>query len=296
MQSVKITVPATSANLGPGFDSLGIALSLYTTFEFSLSENGLVIEGCPEEYANENNLAVTAFRGIFYRAGKRAPSVHLKVASDIPATRGMGSSSAFLTGGVLAANTFLNNLYSKEELLQILTTFEGHPDNVTPALYGGLTASATHGGIPYTAKFPINPAVKFCALIPGFELSTSASRMAIPASVSHKDAAYNLSRVALLIKAFETADEKLFEVAMQDRLHQPYREHMIDDYKTIRLNAMAAGAAGMYLSGAGPTLMCVYMDDGFPTRVEKLIAGLRNNWQVMPLDIDNTGARVEEIE
>lgn len=296
MQSIKVIVPATSANLGPGFDSLGLALNLYATFEFTLMDEGLEIEGCPDEYKNENNLAVTAFRGIYWRQGQRAPGLRLKISSDIPSTRGMGSSSAFLTGGALAANAFLGNPFSKQELLQILSAFEGHPDNVTPALYGGFTATAMHGGAPCMAQFPVNERVHLCALIPSFELSTSAARMALPATVSHKDAAYNLSRVALLIKAFETADAQLFSVAMSDRLHQPYREHMIDDYKTVRLNALAAGAAGIYLSGAGPTLMCVYLDEEVPARIEKLIAGLRNNWRVLPLEVDREGARTEVLE
>ena len=199
MQSIKVIVPATSANLGPGFDSLGLALNLYATFEFTLMDEGLEIEGCPDEYKNENNLAVTAFRGIYWRQGQRAPGLRLKIHSDIPSTRGMGSSSAFLTGGALAANAFLGNPFSRQEILQILSAFEGHPDNVTPALYGGFTATAMHGGAPCMAQFPVNERVHLCALIPSFELSTSASRMALPATVSHKDAAYNLSRVALLI-------------------------------------------------------------------------------------------------
>ncbi len=295
MQSVKVKVPATSANLGPGFDSLGIALTLYADFDFELMDEGLIIEGCPEEYKNENNLVYTAFRGLYWRLGKRAPGVKIKIHSDIPPTRGLGSSSAMLTGGVLAANYFLGNPYSKEELLQILTEFEGHPDNVSPCLYGGLTATAVHGEKPYMVSFPVNENIRFCAMIPSFELSTQASRMAIPTVINHKDAVFNVSRIALLLKAFETADEALFSVALNDRLHQPYREHLIDDYKTVRLNALACGALGMYLSGAGPTLIAVYSDNAFPERVEKLISGIRNEWIVKPLDVDRQGAVIEEM-
>lgn len=295
MQSVKVKVPATSANLGPGFDSLGIALTLYADFDFELKDEGLIIEGCPEEYKNENNLVYTAFRGLYWRLGKRAPGVKIKIHSDIPLTRGLGSSSAMLTGGVLAANYFLGNPYSKEELLQILTEFEGHPDNVSPCLYGGLTATAVHGEKPYMVSFPVNENIRFCAMIPSFELSTQASRMAIPTVINHKDAVFNVSRIALLLKAFETADEALFSVALNDRLHQPYREHLIDDYKTVRLNALACGALGMYLSGAGPTLIAVYSDNAFPERVEKLISGIRNEWIVKPLDVDRQGAVIEEM-
>lgn len=296
MSSVKVRVPATSANLGPGFDCLGLAVNLYANFEFTVMDEGLEITGCPDEFSNENNLAVTAFRGIYWRLGKRAPGLRLTIDSQIPSTRGMGSSSAFLTAGALAANVMLGRPFPKAELLQILTTFEGHPDNVTPALYGGLTATAVHGGTPCMARFDIHESVKLCALFPEFELSTSSARMALPASVSHKDAVYNLSRVALLIKAFETGDANLFSVALSDRLHEPYREHMIDDYKTVRLNALAAGAAGMYLSGAGPALMCVYFDDAVPSRIAKLISGLRNGWRAQPLEIDREGACAEVTE
>ncbi len=295
MQTVKVTVPATSANLGPGFDSLGVAVNMYANFEFILTDKGLEIEGCPEEYKNENNLAITAFKGIYWKLGKRVPGLKLRIDSEIPPTRGMGSSSAMLTGGVLAANHFLGNPLSKEELLEILTTFEGHPDNVSPALYGGFTATAVHNGKPYLAQFPVADNVKLCALIPSFELSTSSARMALPNSVNHQDCVYNLSRVALLIKAFETGDSNLFGVALNDRLHQPYREHMIDDYKTVRLNALAAGAWGLYLSGAGPTLMCVYSDPAFPDRIAKLLSGLRNEWLIRSLEIDKVGAVAEVI-
>ncbi|MBQ3079628.1 MAG: homoserine kinase [Clostridia bacterium] len=295
MQSVRISVPATSANLGPGFDSLGLAVNMYANFTFTLQDEGLQIEGCPDEFKNEDNLAVTAFRGIYWRLGKRIPGLKLEINSDVPPTRGMGSSSAMLTGGVLAANHFLGNPFSKTELLEILTTFEGHPDNVTPALYGGFTATAVHNGKPHMASFPVSDEIKLCALIPSFQLSTSSARMALPNSVSHQDCVYNLSRVALLIKAFETADKELFSVALNDRLHQPYREHMIDDYKTVRLNAIAAGAAGIYLSGAGPTIMCVYFEPAFPDRIAKLLSGLRNQWIIKPLEIDRAGATVEEI-
>lgn len=294
MQTVKVRVPATSANLGPGFDSLGIALTLYADFEFELMEEGLVIEGCPEEYRNENNLVYTAFRGLYWRLGKRAPGVRIKIHSDIPPTRGLGSSSAMLTGGVLAANHFLGNPCSREELLQILTEFEGHPDNVSPCLYGGLTATAVQGEKPYMASFPVHENVKFCAMIPSFELSTSASRMAIPTVINHKDAVFNVSRIALLLKAFETASGELFSVALNDRLHQPYREHLIDDYKTVRLNALGCGACGLYLSGAGPTIIAVYFDDSVPARIQKLLSAIRNEWIVMPLEVDKKGAVIEE--
>ena len=295
MQKVRVKVPATSANLGPGFDSLGIALNLYAVMDFELIDEGIVIEGCPEEYRNENNLVYTAFRGIYWRLGKRAPGVKITIQSDIPTTRGLGSSSAMLTGGVLAANTFLGNPYSKDELLQILTEFEGHPDNVSPCLFGGLTATAVQGEKPYMVTFPVHESVKMCAMIPSFELSTSASRMAIPTTINHKDAVFNISRIALLLKAFETGDDTLFSVALNDRMHQPYREHLIDDYKTVRLNALASGAAGMYLSGAGPTMIAVYFDEEFPERAKRLMAGIRNEWKVIPLEIDRNGAEVLEV-
>ncbi|MBQ3169973.1 MAG: hypothetical protein IJB99_09465 [Clostridia bacterium] len=119
--------------------------------------------------------------------------------------------------------------------------------------------------------------------------------LAIPTVINHKDAVFNVSRIALLLKAFETADEALFSVALNDRLHQPYREHLIDDYKTVRLNALGCGALGLYLSGAGPTLIAVYSDNAFPERVQKLISGIRNEWIVKPLDVDRQGAVIEEM-
>jgi homoserine kinase len=230
---VRVTVPATTANIGPGFDTLGLALNLYNKYTFEEIEKGLLIEGCPEVYRNENNLVYKSFMAAAAEIGKNVKGLKISMKTDIPVSRGLGSSSACIVGGVFGANALLKGNLSKDELFRIAVRIEGHPDNVAPAVFGGLTASIVEDGIPYVSSYKISHKLKFCALIPDFETSTCEARKILPSQVSYQDAVFNVSRVAVLLKALEEGNTNIIGKSLKDRLHQMYRKTMICEYDEV---------------------------------------------------------------
>lgn len=156
MDSLKIQVPATTANLGPGFDTFGCALNMYNTFTFNLDADGLEITGCPKQFQNEDNLVYQGFQAVMDELDKKVDNLSIHIESNIPIARGLGSSSSLLVAGAFAANEFFGKSFNKEDLLNITNDIEGHPDNLTPAIYGGLTASFVEDGTAYVGRFPID--------------------------------------------------------------------------------------------------------------------------------------------
>lgn len=291
MESITIRVPATTANLAAGFDTLGCALTLYNTLRFSLSDQ-LLISGCDAAYQNADNLAVQGFASVYRRIGRPVPPVRLEIAADIPVSRGLGSSAALLAAGALAANALSGATLPLDALLALTTAIEGHPDNLAPALYGGLTASFLENGQVYTARYTPHPDLHFVALSPDFPLSTHAARAVLPPSVPHADAVYNAAHLAVLLRALETGDEATIAAALRDRLHQPYRTALIDEYAFIQALAAQNGCHALCISGAGPTLLCLTRDAAFAARMQKAVRGLRHVWQVRDLQVDTHGARM----
>ena len=196
MNSVTVRVPATTANLACGFDTLGCALSLYNTLSFTLSDR-LSFTGCDEEFQTPDNLACQGFDAVYARLGRPAPSVHIDIRADIPVCRGLGSSAAMLAAGAMAANALSGAELSKAELLSIITPIEGHPDNLAPALFGGLVASTSRDGKVYSAHYPVHESLHFVVLSPDYTLSTHKARAALPSSVSFADAVFDLSHLAM---------------------------------------------------------------------------------------------------
>ncbi len=279
--------------MGPGFDSLGLALSLYNTMTFRKTEGGLSISGCPEEFRNEEHLAVKAYRAVLRRLGLPVEEgLSLTMESEIPISRGLGSSAAMLAGGVVAANLLHGAPLSKEELLAIANVLEGHPDNLAPALYGGLTASLTEEGRPMTVRLPLSPNLRFVAVIPDFPLSTHEARAVLPKTVPFADAVFNASHAAVLLGALGEGDPALIRAALQDKLHQPYRRSLIPGYDAVEAAAKGAGAIAFMVSGAGPTLMALTDDPHFAVGFEAALGGLRAHWQVLPLAVDTEGVTV----
>jgi len=195
---------------------------------------------------------------------------------------------------VVAANEIHGRPLSKDVLLNLVTELEGHPDNVAPALLGGLTASMMVDGHAVSVRYPISDDVRICVLIPDFELSTKEARAALPRALSLQDAVFNVSRATVLLKALEMGDWALVGLAMDDRLHQPYRAKLIHEYEDVRRLAMECGAAAFCISGAGPTLLCVCHDDGFAARMGEAVKQLKNRWRVLQLEVDHSGAQVIE--
>ena len=296
MKRVTIRVPATTANLGPGFDAFGCALSLYTDVTFEETDAGLEITGCDEAFTGPDNLAYVSYCAVLNSLSEEIRGVKIHIDAHIPICRGLGSSAALLVAGAMGANVLRGNKLSTQGLLNITNAMEGHPDNLAPAFYGGLTASMVDNGLPVTVNFPLHPDWEFLALIPDFDLPTSLARSVLPKQVSRADAIYNIAHGALVLKALELGDEKLLRNAMQDRLHQNYRKALIKDYEKIEALVRTTGAA-FCLSGAGPTLLCITQDERLEEKLAKKLDSITEaNWEMMPLHIEFQGARVIHAE
>ena len=292
MERVSIRVPATSANMGPGFDSFGCALSLYNIYTFEIIEKGLEITGCPEEFTGPDNLAYVSYCAVLASLSEEVRGVKIHIDAHIPVCRGLGSSAALLVAGAMGANVLRGNRLSTQGLLNITNAMEGHPDNLAPAFYGGLTASMVDNGLPVCVNFPLHPDWEFLALIPDFTLSTEKARASLPTEYSRADAVYNIAHGALVLKALELGDEKLLRNAMQDRIHQNYRKKLIADYEKIEGLIRTTGAA-FCLSGAGPTLLCITRNPGLEEKLAKKIHEITEaNWEMIPLHVEFQGAKV----
>ena len=296
MKRVTIRVPATTANLGPGFDAFGCALSLYTNVTFEETEAGLEITGCPEEFTGPDNLAYVSYCAALATMSEELRGVKIHIEADIPVCRGLGSSAALLVAGAMGANVLRGNKLSTQGLLNITNAMEGHPDNLAPAFFGGLTASMVDNGLPVCVNFPLHPDWEFLALVPDFDLPTTLARQALPTEYDRSDAVYNIAHGALVLKALELGDEKLLRNAMQDRIHQPYRKKMIADYDKIESLIRTTGAA-FCLSGAGPTLLCITRNPGLEEKLAKKLDSITTaNWQMIPLHVEFQGAHVISAE
>ena len=293
MKQVTIRVPATTANLGPGFDAFGCALSLYTDVTFEETEDcGLEITGCDEAYTGPDNLAYTSYCAVLASLNEPVKGVRIHIDAHIPICRGLGSSAALLVAGAMGANVLRGSRLSTQGLLNITNAMERHPDNLAPAFYGGLTASMVDNGLPVTVNFPLHPGWEFLALVPDFDLPTSLARSVLPEQVSRADAIYNVSHGAMVLKALESGDEKLLRSAMQDRVHQKYRKKLIPDYERIEALVRTIGAA-FCLSGAGPTLLCITRNPGLEEKLSKKLSSITDHtWQMLPLHVEFQGAHV----
>ena len=296
MKRVTIRVPATTANLGPGFDAFGCALNLYTDVTFEETDCGLEITGCDEAYSGPDNMAYTAYCAVLASLSEEIRGVKIHIESQIPICRGLGSSAALLVAGAMGANVLRGNKLSTQGLLNITNAMEGHPDNLAPAFYGGLTASMVDNGLPVTVNFPLHKDWEFLALVPDFDLPTTKARAVLPDQLSRADAIYNIAHGALVLKALELGDGKLLRNAMQDRLHQGYRKHLIRDYEAIEALVRTTGAA-FCLSGAGPTLLCISRDKDLVAKLQKKLPQITQaNWQMLPLHVEFQGAHIIEGE
>ncbi len=256
-----VRVPATSANLGPGFDCLGLALNLWNELEVSVSGTSLNISVTGEGQAslpkNAHNSIYQVMQATAKHLGKPLPiGLNLNCTNRIPLGSGLGSSSAAIVAGVLAAYELLGVPPNKEDVLEISAQLEGHPDNVAPCIFGGLTASMTHEGHFLSISLPIT-ALSLVVVSPDFAFPTSKARAALPLQVPHADAVFNLSHTVFLVEALARGDYDLLAKAMQDRLHQPYRLPLIPGAASALQAALTAGAAAAAISGAGSSLLAI---------------------------------------
>ncbi|APC85292.1 homoserine kinase [Clostridium botulinum] len=291
---VEVRVPATSANIGPGFDCLGIAVNIYNKFFVEEIEEGIIFEGCADKFKNENNLIYVAMKKCFDKIGYKPTGLRIKIESDIPVSRGLGSSAACVVGGIVSANELAGGALNKKELLDLAVEVEGHPDNVNPAFCGGMTASISDNREVIYSKVKVSEGIKFCALIPDFTLSTEKARAVLPKSIDYKDGIFNVGRTALMISALNNGDFHLIKYACKDKLHQDYRAKLIENFYSIKKQCEKLNSLGVFLSGAGPTIMVMLReeDKDFSKNIKSFLETLKNKWEVRELNIDKLGTVV----
>lgn len=305
---ISVKVPATTANLGPGFDCFGIALTLYnkvTLEELVYPDKGLEINIIPGEHDNETSLFTipTDKTNIVYKAvellynyvGQTPPDLRINIQADIPIAKGLGSSASVIVGGILAANKLLGNPADEAALLSIANELEGHPDNTTPAIVGGFCLSSVEedGSVIYK-KIDWTEDWKIAVCIPDYELATQISRSVLPEKVSMDDAVFNLKRSALFVDALHTKDAELMRYALMDKLHHPYRSRLIPGFDEIRedLNEVPS-VLGTVISGAGPSIIVIYENNNYDEiykRINAVWESLGVKVAVKKLDIDTKGA------
>ena len=296
-RKVTVRVPATSANLGPGFDTLGMALSFYDELSVeAVAQAGAVVEvhgeGSGEVATDENNLVVKAVAYTFAKYQQKLPGLKLVAKNVIPHGRGMGSSGAAVVSGIIAAKGLLEGIVeiSDQELLIIATELEGHPDNVAPALFGGLTIAWEDESGPHHKKLFVHRGVSPLELVPIHKMSTALARSLQPKSVPHVDAVFNVSRSALLIAALTQSPELLL-AATEDRLHQDYRAAAMPETDQM-VKLMREHGHAAVVSGAGPSVLVLASDPAQRLEASKLAAKHYPDWKALLLAVDFKGATV----
>ncbi|NJN23938.1 MAG: homoserine kinase [Acaryochloridaceae cyanobacterium RL_2_7] len=305
--SVSVIVPATTANIGPGFDCLGAALSLYNQFDFQVldaSAPRLTIQAEGQEAdlvsIDSDNLVYQSFLKVYDKIQREVPNIAIKINLNVPLSRGLGSSATAIIGGLVGANAIAGSPLSDAEILDIAIAIEGHPDNVAPALLGNCQLSTRRSDhstifcpVPWSAD--LVPVVA----IPDFELSTHEARSVLPPHCSYGDAIFNASHLALMMKALELGNEDWLKGALDDRLHQPYRTRLIKGYGAVREAALVAGAYGLVISGAGPTLLALCSQ----SMAEPVAMAMKKAWRkegveavVQALSLDLYGTQVTSTE
>lgn len=303
VSSVTVTVPATTANLGPGFDCLGAALTLYNQFRFTAVDSGddltIDVAGLEADRVSRDtsNLAYQAFLTLYQHLGQTPPALKLDITLGVPLARGLGSSATAIIGGLVGANQLAGSPLSQDEVMKLAIAMEGHPDNVVPALIGGCRLAATNPDQSWTiCDIPWHSTIIPILAVPNFELSTAEARRVLPAEYSRADAIFNMAHLGLLLRGLEAGQGNWLQTALQDRIHQPYRKQLIQGYEAVESAAITAGALGMVISGAGPTLLALALAD----RAASVQIAMAETWsaqgvsvQVQALDLDRDGAKVQ---
>lgn len=292
---IKVTVPATSANLGIGYDTLGMAISLYSHFTFDHADT-LTITGCPEEFQNRDNMVYVAFEQALEQWGMEPFPISIDIQTEIPVARGLGSSSTCVVAGIMGAAALTRRTVTREELVAMATALEGHPDNVAPALLGAAVCSFTpEGELPRCLRYNVSERLRFITIIPPYEVHTSEARKVVPQEVPLSTAVWQMGRIAGLTRGLETGDTELIAAANDDRLQEPYRRKLIPDYDAIRATCLEGGAKTIWISGSGSTLMAVTDD----TIVAKFLqVRLREQFPTCDTHIltcDTQGAQIEYL-
>ena len=263
MTGIRVAAPATTANLGPGYDCLGMALDMWNTVEVEQLTSGgtpsvtVSGEGAGELESGTGNLVYRSMEFLYRELGRPMPAVQVACENEIPLARGLGSSAAAIAGGLAAANALSGSELSPRELLEMAATVEGHPDNVAAAVMGGLQLVVTEENTLYAVPVSVPPGIHAVVFIPDIRIATSDARSVLPQQLSVADAVHNMSRVGLLVAGMATNHPEYLSVATQDKLHQPYRQPLFPAMKLLMKAAMDAGALGSFLSGSGSTVLAL---------------------------------------
>ncbi|MEG3438558.1 homoserine kinase, partial [Pannus brasiliensis CCIBt3594] len=301
MSTFTVTVPATTANLGPGFDCLGAALRLYNHFTFTVLpetvEKKLTIRVKGAESAkvseSEDNLLYRSFLRVYDRLQLVPPPIEVEIDLGVPLSRGLGSSATAIVGGLVGANRCAGDPFPVSVIRDLAIAIEGHPDNVVPSLLGHCQLSVGDYTNWQICQVPWDENIIPVVVIPDFELSTEKARAVLPKEISRQDAIFNVSRLGLLLRALETGDGDRLRVALDDKIHQPYRKSLIPGYDAVHEAAQNAGAFGMVISGAGPTLLAL----SSPESASSVAAAMEKAWfnegvtaKGLILSLDTSGA------
>lgn len=297
---IHIRIPATSANMGPGFDSIGIAVELYNHIWVEEQTAGLTIDVKRDQAipvpTDETNLIYKTMKYFYEQKGLKMPGVHIVQEDYIPMVRGLGSSAACIVGGLFAANALAGNICDKDELAQMAAQLEGHPDNSNPAIYGSMVVGAQDENKMNHVRLELPDDLIFATMVPDFPVSTADARGVLPDSYTRKDMVFNASRAALLVASMMTGKYENFDMAMEDCVHQPYRAQLIPGMHEIFKHAKEFGAVASYLSGAGSTLMAMVTKDRaeeFERKMSAYLGTLEHNWELNLLKADMQGVLVE---
>lgn len=289
---VLVRVPATSANVGVGFDCLGLALDLTAAFLMTPAD-ALEIDGCEERFRGQDNLVWQSYLTACRELGCESQPLKITILSPIPLSGGLGSSSACVIAGVACAMALSPFGYDRERCLEIACTIEGHPDNVAPAIMGGLASSFVEGDDTTSIRMEIAPNLRFVAVAPPYEVRTADARRVLPTEVPTSTAVWQMGRCVAVVRALETGDAALLAKASHDKLHEPYRAKLIADYEPLRACALEAGAAAFMISGSGSTMLAVCDGDEVAAQVEAAVRKLRPGFWLHTLPANTLGTTVE---
>ncbi len=291
---IRLRAPGSTSNLGPGFDALGLALSLYNRVVIRTVSNDLhrrmsiTGKGAGKLPLNESNLFFRSAEAAARLAGRSLPGLEVEMHNGIPLSRGLGSSSTAIVTGVYAANLLMDEPFSGPALLNLATELEGHPDNVAPCLLGGLVICSCENGLVETIRALPPGELRAVVAVPRFELQTEAARAALPEQVPHTDAVFNVGRACLVTAALISGKLCALKSAMRDRLHQPYRASLVPGIDDVLEAAEEAGAMGACLSGAGPTLLAFAIDDA-----ANIADAMKDAWARRNMHVDTAVLRVD---
>ncbi|MCX5961733.1 MAG: homoserine kinase [Cyanobacteria bacterium] len=302
--SVTVRVPATTANIGPGFDCLGAALTLYNQFTFSelpvdsSHELEITVKGVDEHRVSRDadNMVVQAMETFYRKLNQPIPKLKIDIEMNVPLARGLGSSATAIVGGLVGANELAGQPLSRQQIADLATEIEGHPDNVVPALLGGCRLSAS--GIDRdweVSELSWHASIIAIVAIPAFELSTAAARQVLPATYSRSDVVFNMAHLGLLMQGLSTGNPDWLKAALQDKVHQPYRKALIPNFDSVEAAAIAAGAHGVVISGAGPTLLAL---SNLPS-AQNVAQAMKQTWEsvgietlAIVLQLDTDGVKI----